>query len=200
MAGAPASRSHRIGPVALVACLVAGPVWLLARSMAPTPDGAPIVAPGAAFGPVLDVTATRGCVGGDLPGFTVPRWITVQSGFARVDGSAYLQCQINRWADEDAAGADFDQRVSLLDGVVAYTAARGAGARTERLATPADGPEVASFEERSPVAATAVTWITVVRHGPYAGVVTLHSYVDPAPVERTAFEDLVATVRQRMGT
>jgi hypothetical protein len=199
MAGAPASRSHRIGPVALVACLVAGPVWLLARSMAPGPDGPPIVASGPAFGPVLDVTATRGCVGGDLPGFTVPRWITAQSGFARADGTAYLQCQINRWADEGAAGADFDQRVTLLDGVVAYTAARGAGARTERLPTP-DDPEVVSFEERSPTAATAVTWITVVRHGPYAGVVTLHSYVDPAPVAREAFEGLVATVRQRMGT
>ncbi len=186
--------------MALVACLVAGPVWLLARSFAPPGEGAPIVAAGLAFGPVLDVTATRGCIGGDLPGFTVPRWITVQSGFARVDGAAYLQCQINRWSDEDAAGADFDQRVALLDGVVAYTAARDPGARTERLATADDGPEVVSFAERSPTAATALTWITVVRHGPYAGVVTLHSYVDPAPVAREAFEGLVATVRHRMGS
>ena len=144
------------------------------------------------------MTVSRGCGGGDLPGFTVPRWITAQSGFARTDGAAYLQCQINRWADEDAATADFTRRVALLDGVVAYTAARAPGQRTERIGSAEDGPEVVSFAERSPTASTALTWITVVRHGSYAGVVTLHSYVDPAPVDRATFEGLVATVRHRM--
>jgi hypothetical protein len=199
MGAAPTSRSHGLGVAAFVVCLVAGPAWLLARSFAPAADPPPIDAASAiVLAAAVDVTATRGCIGGDLPGFTVPRWITAQSGFARTDGAAYLQCQINRWVDEPAAVADFDRRVELLDGVVAYTADRAPGRRTERIATVEDGSEVRSYAERSPVAATALTWITVVRHGRYAGVVTLHSYVDPAPVDRTAFEGLVATVRHRM--
>jgi hypothetical protein len=149
-------------------------------------------------GGAIDVTATRGCVGGDLPGFTVPRWITAQSGFARPDGTAYLQCQINRWPDETAAAADFARRVGVLDAVVAYTADREPGRRAERIASADEGPEVRSYADRSPTAATALTWVTVVRHGPYAGVVTLHSYVDPAPVGRAEFEGLVETVRSRM--
>ncbi len=212
----PTSRSHPLGVAAFVACLVTGPGWLLARSFAPVGDRSPIVdvttaaapagapAPASASGPAVDepvpvdVTAERGCVGGDLPGFTVPRWITAQAGFARVDGSAYLQCQINRWSDADAAQADFDRRVDLLDAVVAYTADRAPGQRTERLVSFDDGPELRSYADRSPTAGTKLTWVSVVRHGPYAGVVTLHSYVEPGPADRAGYEGLVATVRQRM--
>jgi hypothetical protein len=208
MRRAPTSRSHPFGLAAFVVCLVALPGWLLVRSFAPAGDGSPIVdvpppvrdaSVAAAADPVpVDVTAERGCGAGDLPGFTVPRWITVSAGYARPQGDAYLQCQINRWADEAEAGADFDQRVQVLDAVVAYTAGRAPDQRTVRLVTFDDGPDVRSYTDRSPTAATALTWVTVVRHGPYAGVVTLHSYVDPAPVDRAGFEGLVATVRQRM--
>ena len=192
--------------MALVVSLVAGSGWLLGRSFAPAPGPAPIVSapidPTAAIAvtepTAVDVTATRGCVGGDLPDFTVPRWITVQSGFARPDGAAYLQCQINGWPDDAGAAADFAERVELLEGVVRYTADRAPGQRTERLVTALDGPEVRSYEDRSPTAGTRLTWVTVVRHGRFAGVVTLHSYVDPVPVDRAAFEDLVTRVRTRM--
>ena len=194
--------------MAFAVCLVALPGWLLVRSFAPAGDGSPIVdaparaATAAASPPAdpvpVDVTAERGCGAGDLPGFTVPRWITVSAGYARPQGDAYLQCQINRWADEAQAGADFDERVQVLDAVVAYTASRAPDERTERLVSFDDGPDVRSYRDRSPTAATAFTWVTVVRHGPYAGVVTLHSYVEPAPVDRAGFEGLVATVRQRM--
>jgi hypothetical protein len=198
---------------ALLVALAVGPVWLLARTAHPASAGdgpfpAGRVTPGSAVVASLaaalpsdapqDVTATRGCVAGDLPGFTLPRWVTVQSGFARTDGAAYLQCQINRWSDEDGARADFGQRTGLLDGVVSFTASRPPGQRTERIVTVNDGPDVRSYAERSPTAATRLTWISVTRHGRYAGVVTLHSYVDPAPVDLAAFEGLVALVLERM--
>ena len=105
MRRAPTSRSHPLGLAAFVVCLVAGPGWLLVRSFAPAGDGSPIVdvPPPARAAPVaqatdpvpVDVTAERGCGAGDLPGFTVPRWITVQAGYGRPQGDAYLQCQIN---------------------------------------------------------------------------------------------------------
>jgi hypothetical protein len=210
----PTSRSHPLGLAAFVVCLVALPGWLLARSFAPPADRSPIVdeAPSARAAPApaapgtapaedvlpVDVTAERGCGAGDLPGFTVPRWITVSAGYARPQGDAYLQCQINRWPDDARADADFEQRVQLLDAVVAYTADRAPAQRTERLVSFDDGPELRSYADRSPTAATKFTWVSVVRHGPYAGVVTLHSYVEPGPVDRAGYEGLVATVRQRM--
>jgi hypothetical protein len=191
------SFGRRLGTVVLVVVLVASSAWLLSRSFAsPNPSTATLdTRPGPA---AVDVTATRGCYAGDLPGFTQPRWITVQSGYVRTDGSAYLQCQISHWADEQAAEHDFAQRSALLDGVVSFTASREAAWRTERMATANDGPGVRSYAERSPTASTRLTWISVTRHGEYAGVVSLHSYVDPAPVALSEFEGLVALVLDRM--
>ncbi len=186
-----------------VMLVVTGAVWLLGRD--PPEPGSRTSTSALTERPPetpsevgFDVTFTRGCGLGDLPGFTVPRWITPQSGFVRTDGAAYLQCQIHEWADEGAALADYTQRVALLDGVAAFTRSRQADDRMQRLATVHDGPTVVSFVERSRAADTRSTWISVVRVGDFAGVVTVHSYIDPPPLALQDFEALVAIVLRRM--
>ncbi len=146
----------------------------------------------------FDVTLSRGCGSGDLPGFTRARWANAQSGFLRADGTAYLQCQIHEWADESAAVADFAERVTLLDGVATFTGSRQPDDRMQRLTTVNDSPAVVSFVERSRDGDVRSTMISVVHVGDFAGVVTVHSYVDPPIVALSEFEKLVANVLVRM--
>jgi hypothetical protein len=165
--------------VALVALATTGAFWLLDRSDPATIESTLLVSrPPDLPGDVgFDVTQSRGCGAGDLPGFTRARWANPQSGFLRADGMGYLQCQIHQWGDEGAATADFTERVTLLDGVATFTRAREPDDRMQRLATANDGPAVV---------------------GKFAGVVTVHSYVEPPVVAVPDFEKLVADVLVRM--
>lgn len=165
----------------------------------PSSDLAELQPPTSLYGKPFDVSDKAGCWAGDLAGFAVPRWLNVQAGFYDSAGTGFVQCSVARWATEEAAVAEFQYRISLMEQTMSSLEAQAISAITLSALDISHGAEeFKSFQERHVNGPERLVWFTIVRQGRYVGFIIFHSFLDEPSITRSDFDGLVDVVLRRI--
>lgn len=165
----------------------------------PSTDLAELQPPTSLYGKPYDVSDKAGCWAGDLAGFDVPRWLNVQAGFYDSAGTGFVQCSVARWETKEAAVAEFQYRVWLMEQTMSSLEAQSISAITLSTLDIAHGAEsFKSFEERHVSGPERLVWFTIVRQGRYVGFIIFHSFLDEPSIARADFDGLVDVILGRI--